>query len=75
MEPGSPMYLIQMIITKFKDLIKPTETNPYHPEAAKNDQQNDFSGNQELVEILEEDIAETGHLGHQSKSREDRDSE
>lgn len=66
------MFLLQMIITKFRDLIKPNEKNPLHPEAAKLDQQNVFSDDQELDEILEEDIVEIEPFGHQSKSREDK---
>jgi len=52
------MFLLQLIITKFRDLIKPNEKNPLHPEAAKLDQQNVFSDDQELDEILEEDMVE-----------------
>ena len=72
MAPGKSMFLIQMIITKFRDLIKPNEKNPLHPEAAKLDQQNVFSDDQELDEILEEDMVEIEPIGHQSKSREDK---
>jgi hypothetical protein len=66
------MFLLQMIITKFRDLIKPNEKTPLHPEAAKLDQQNVFSDDQELDEILEEDMVEIEPIGHQSKSREDK---
>jgi hypothetical protein len=69
---GDRMFLLQMIITKFRDLIKPNEKNPLHPEAAKLDQQNVFSDDQELDEILEEDMVEIEPIGHQSKSREDK---
>jgi hypothetical protein len=69
---GESMFLLQMIITKFRDLIKPNEKNPLHPEAAKLDQQNVFSDDQELDEILEEDMVEIEPVGHQSKSREDK---
>lgn len=61
-----------MIITKFRDLIKPNEKNPLHPEAAKLDQQNVFSDDQELDEILEEEMDEIEPIGHQSKPREDK---
>jgi hypothetical protein len=69
---GDRMFLLQLIITKFRDLIKPNEKNPLHPEAAKLDQQNVFSDDQELDEILEEDMVEIEPIGHQSKSREDK---
>lgn len=69
---GDHMFLLQLIITKFRDLIKPNEKNPLHPEAAKLDQQNVFSDDQELDEILEEDMVEIEPIGHQSKSREDK---
>ena len=69
---GDRMFLLQLIINKFRDLIKPNEKNPLHPEAAKLDQQNVFSDDQELDEILEEDMVEIEPIGHQSKSREDK---
>lgn len=72
MELGEGMYFLQMIISKFRDLIKPNEKNPLHPEAAKSDQQNIFSDDDELVEVLEEDMAEIEPHGHQPKSREDK---
>lgn len=72
MELGEVMYFLQMIISKFRDLIKPNEKNLLHPEAAKSDQQNVFSDDQELDEILEEDMVEIEPIGHQSKSREDK---
>jgi hypothetical protein len=61
---------ISEIILKFRDLIKPTEKSPYHPEA-KDDQQHVMTDDEKLDEAIEESFPASDPPGHISKSAED----
>lgn len=64
-------FLNEMII-KFRDLIKPNEQSPYHPESVRNDQQHVMSDDEKLDEAIEESFPASDPTGHVSKSAEDR---
>ncbi len=66
------MNFISEIIVKFRDLIKPTEKSPYHPESvASNDQERVMSDDEKLDEAIEESFPASDPPGHISKSAED----
>jgi hypothetical protein len=66
------MNFISNIIVKFRDLIKPTEHTPYHPESSvKDDQEHVMSDDEKLDEALEESFPASDPPGHISKSAED----
>lgn len=66
------MNFISEIIVKFRDLLKPTEKSPYHPEAvARNDQMNVMTDDEKLDEAIEESFPASDPPGHISKSAED----
>lgn len=64
------MNFINEMILKFRDLIKPNERNPHHPEA-KDDQQHVMSDDEKLDEAIEESFPASDPPGHISKSSED----
>jgi hypothetical protein len=64
------MNFISEVIVKFRDLIKPTERNPKHPEA-KDDQQHVMDDDEKLDEAIEESFPASDPPGHISKSAED----
>lgn len=66
------MYYLNKIIVKFKDLIKPTEATPHHPEAARDDQEHVMSDDEKLDEAIEESFPASDPPGHISKSYEDK---
>jgi hypothetical protein len=66
------MNFINEIIMKFRDLIKPNETSPHHPEAARDDQLHVMSDDEKLEEALEESFPASDPPGHLSKSSEDK---
>lgn len=66
------MNFISEIIVKFRDLIKPNEKSPYHPEADdKDSQQRVMSDDEKLDEAIEESFPASDPPGHISKSAED----
>lgn len=66
------MNFINHIIVKFRDLIKPNEESPHHPESARDDQQHVMSDDEKLEEAIEESFPASDPPGHLSKSREDK---
>jgi hypothetical protein len=64
------MNFITELILKFRDLIKPTETNPHHPES-RTDQQHVMSDDEKLDQAIEESFPASDPPGHISKSAED----
>jgi hypothetical protein len=66
------MNFLSQIIVKFRDLIKPTEESPHHPESAKDDQQHVMCDDEKLDEAIEESFPSSDSPGHLSKSKEDK---
>jgi hypothetical protein len=66
------MNYLKEIIVKFRDLIKPSEENPHHPEAARDDQQHVMSDDEKLDQAIEESFPASDPPGHLSKSSEDK---
>ncbi len=66
------MNFIREVIVKFRDLLKPNEKSPYHPESvASNDQMHVMSDDEKLDEAIEESFPASDPPGHISKSAED----
>ena len=66
------MNFIRDIIVKFRDLIKPNEESPHHPEASRDDQQHVMSDDEKLDEAIEESFPASDPPGHLSKTYEDK---
>lgn len=66
------MNFFNEIILKFRDLIKPNETGPHHPESARDDQTHVMSDDEKLDEAIEESFPASDPPGHISKSVEDK---
>lgn len=64
------MNYIQEIIVKFRDLFKPTETGPKHPETPS-EEIRVMSDDEKLDEELKESFPASDPPGHISKSAED----
>lgn len=65
------MNLISELIVKFRDMIKPNEKNPHHPEF-RDDQQHEMTDDEKLDQAIEESFPASDPPGHISKSSEDR---
>lgn len=64
------MNFITEVISKFRDLIKPNEKSPTHPEA-NDEEQHLLSDDEKLDKTIEESFPASDPPGHISKSAED----
>ncbi len=64
------MNFISEVILKFRDLIKPNEKSPTHPEAKEEDPHL-MSDDEKLDQAIEESFPASDPPGHISKSAED----
>ena len=66
------MNYIQELIVKFRDLVKPNEKTPTHPEAASPQEESHLmTDDEKLDEALRESFPASDPPGHISKSAED----
>lgn len=66
------MNFLKEIIVKFRDLVKPNERSPHHPESVRPDETHLMSDDEKLDEAIEESFPASDPPGHISKSAEDQ---